>query len=59
MKSMHVVRSTWLARLWVGEREAECDATPPNNTMQLSIWLVTPRACARGAPSHLAADRER
>jgi len=31
----------------------------PNNTIQQAVCIVTPRACARVAPTHSAADRER
>ena len=30
-----------------------------NYAIQLSVWVVTPRACARVAPTHPATDRER
>ena len=37
----------------------DADNQQPNNTMQLSVCVVTPRAYARVAPTHPAADRER
>jgi hypothetical protein len=35
------------------------DALLPNNAIQPAVWVVTPRAAARAAPSHPTADRVR